>query len=80
MKRLNWLAVGCVCAAGAAFAEPSGDRPNAFHAWSVHDVNRPDPVKVEVGEDGVPSDAIVLFDGTEASVAKNWRGKGGPTK
>lgn len=81
MKRLNLLAVGCVCAAGAAFAEPSGDRPDAFHAWSVHDVNRPDPVKVEVGRDGVPSDAIVLFDGTEASVAKNWRGKdGSPTK
>ena len=80
MKRVNWLAVGCACAAGAAFAEPSGDRPDAFHAWSVHDVNRPDPVKVEVGRDGVPSDAIVLFDGTEASVAKHWRGKGGPTK
>ena len=59
MKRLNLLAVGCVCAAGAALAEPSGDRPGAFHAWSVHDVNRPDPVKVEVGESGVPSDAIV---------------------
>ena len=80
MTRKTLIALGCALAAGLATAEPSGDRPDAFHAWAVHDVNRPDPAKVTVGKGGVPSDAIVLFDGTEASVAKNWRGKGGPTK
>ena len=62
-------------------AEPSGDRPNDSHAWAVHDVNRPDPVKVAAAPGKPPSDAIVLFDGTEESIARNWRdGKGNPTK
>jgi len=73
-----------VFAAGIAFfavAEPSGDRPDERHAWAVHDVNRPDPVKVAVEPGKPPSDAIILFDGTEESVKKNWRGKNGePTK
>ena len=73
-------------AALSAFAltllgEPSGDRPDATHAWAVHDVNRPDPVKITVPQGGVPSDAIVLFDGTAESIARNWRDKeGGPCK
>ena len=67
-------------AACAAFAEPSGDRPDDTHAWAVHDVNRPDPVKVDAPPGGIPSDAIVLFDGTRESVARNWRGvDGGPS-
>ena len=80
MKR--WVVASAVALiASGAFAEPSGDRPDATHAWSVHDVNRPDPVKVAVPANGIPSDAIVLFDGTAESVAKNWRGKdGGPCK
>ena len=57
----------------AALAEPSGDRPDALHAWAVHDVNRPDPVKIEVAANGVPGDATVLFDGTAASIDRNWR-------
>lgn len=58
-----------------------GDLPDDAHAWSVHDQNRPNPVKV-VADAGVPpSDAIVLFDGTEESVRRNWRDEnGGPTK
>ena len=80
MKSL-FVLLGCAAALPLAFAEPSGDRPDAYHAWAVHDVNRPDPVRVEVGAGGIPSDAIVLFDGTAESVAKNWRaGDGGPTK
>ena len=73
-------------AALSAFAltllgEPSGDRPDATHAWAVHDVNRPDPVKITVPQGGIPSDAIVLFDGTAESIARNWRDKeGGPCK
>jgi hypothetical protein len=70
-----------VCAASIASAEPSGDRPDARHAWAVHDVNRPDPVKVEARAGVPPSDALVLFDGTSASVAAHWRGaKGAPVK
>lgn len=64
-----------------AFAEPSGDRPDDSHAWAVHDANRPDPVKVESVEGRPPSDAIVLFDGTDESIRKNWRDrKGTPSK
>jgi len=62
---------------GPAFAEPSGDRSDPEHAWAVHDVNRPDPVKVDVPQGGIPSDAIVLFDGTAASVEKNWKSADG---
>lgn len=79
MKRV--VASFCAVAACAAFAEPSGDRPDETHAWAVHDVNRPDPVKITVPQGGIPSDAIVLFDGTQDSVDRNWCGTGGkPTK
>ena len=81
--RTGGLALGVLLLAmgGVAFAEPSGDRPDMRHAWSVHDVNRPDPVKVTADEGKPPSDAIVLFDGTAESVAKNWCDKKGePTK
>jgi len=79
--KLKAMFIGVSVAGLTAFAEPSGDRPDAFHAWAVHDVNRPDPVRVEVAANGVPSDAIVLFDGTAESVAKNWcAGEGKPTK
>lgn len=75
------LGVLLLAMGGVAFAEPSGDRPDMRHAWSVHDVNRPDPVKVTADEGKPPSDAIVLFDGTAESVAKNWCDKKGePTK
>ena len=55
-----------------ALAELFGDIPNAKHAWAVHDWNRLKPSKVEVSANGIPSDAIVLFDGTEESMRKNW--------
>lgn len=54
-----------------------GDPPDQHHPWAIHDRNRPQPRRVEPGtfstasEPGKPpSDAIVLFDGTEASLAK----------
>ena len=59
------------------FAGLYGDTPDATHAWAVHDWNRPKPTKVEVGRNGVPSDALVLFDGTKASLENNWRDKDG---
>lgn len=49
-----------------------GDAPDSKHAWAVHDWNRPKPAKVEVAANGVPSDAVVLFDGTKESFEKNW--------
>ncbi len=58
-----------------------GDTPNDKHAWAVHDWNRPLPSKVEVDAKGVPSDAVVLFDGTKASFEKNWSDdKGRPSR
>ena len=75
--RKNIVCCAAALTAVASFAEPSGDRPDAEHAWAVHDVNRPDPVKVEVPQGGIPSDAIVLFDGTAESVKRNWRSADG---
>ena len=52
-----------------------GDAPDETHPWAVHDRNRPQPPRVEPGtfssQDAPgqpPSDAIVLFDGTEAAL------------
>lgn len=65
-----------------------GDPPDASHPWAIHDMNRPQPVRVEPGTFSSqekpgqpPSDAIVLFDGTEAAIA-NWISdkNGEPTK
>jgi hypothetical protein len=65
-----------------------GDPPDATHPWAIHDMNRPQPPRVEPGtfssqeQPGKPpSDAIVLFDGTEAALA-NWISdkNGEPTK
>ena len=69
--------------AATALAAPStgnpfyGDAPNATHPWAIHDQNRPQPKRVEPGTYSTPaqpgqppSDAIVLFDGTTASLAK----------
>ena len=61
------------------FAALYGDTPDTKHAWSVHDLNRPNPAKVEPAATcgGAPSDAVVLFDGTKASFEKNWCDKDG---
>ena len=79
MKKIAVAAL--VLAPVAVFAGLYGDTPNEKHAWSVHDRNRPKPSRVTVNEKGVPSDAIVLFDGTKASFEKNWsNGAGDPAK
>ena len=67
----------------AALAALYGDIPDSKHAWAVHDWNRPKPAKVEPAAvpGGAPSDAVVLFDGTAESLAKNWCDKNGePTQ
>ena len=54
-----------------------GDPPDATHPWAIHDQNRPQPKRVEPGTFSTveqpgkpPSDAIILFDGTPASMEK----------
>ena len=71
MRKTAIAAIAAVAAA-PVFAGLYGDTPDARHAWAVHDWNRPKPAKVEVDAKGVPSDAIVLFDGTKESFEKNW--------
>ena len=66
-----------------------GDPPDDTHPWAIHDMNRPQPPRVEPGtfssqeQPGKPpSDAVVLFDGTEAALSK-WESEkppGEPTK
>ena len=81
MKTLYISAVGVIAVPAIALAAIYGDTPDAKHAWAVHDWNRPKPAKVEVGANGVPSDAVVLFDGSKESFERNWRGSDGkPSK
>ena len=69
-------------------AEPAGQKPEKIEyvdtpsgRWMIHDENRPAPPVITPGEaTQPPSDAVVLFDGTEASM-KNWTDtKGSPSK
>lgn len=62
-----------------AFHGLYGDTPDARHAWSVHDWNRPKPHRVTPAAlpGGAPSDAVVLFDGSKESFEKNWCDKDG---
>ncbi len=72
------LSVATLIAATAQAASTGlpfyGDAPDATHPWCVHDWNRPQPPRVEpkpLVEAKAPTDAIILFDGTEATLA-NW--------
>ncbi len=64
-----------------------GDAPDEHHPWAIHDWNRPQPKLVTPGtfssqdQPGQPpSDAIVLFDGTDLSKWEADEGEGVPTK
>jgi hypothetical protein len=77
-----------------AKAAPAAEKPAKIEyvdtpsgRWMVHDENRPAPPAITPGTFSstrrvgqAPSDAVVLFDGTEASM-KNWTDtKGNPSK
>jgi len=51
-----------------------GDPPDEYHPWGIHDLNRPHPpvVKPAAKPGDPPSDAIILFDGSQESLA-NWK-------
>ena len=63
-----------------------GDPPDATHPWAIHDMNRPQPPRVEPGtfstqeQPGTPpSDAVVLFGGGEADIEK-WQADKNPAE
>lgn len=63
-----------------------GDAPDANHPWAIHDRNRPQPPRVEPGTFGSqdqpgkpPSDARILFGGTEAEISK-WQADKSPAE
>ncbi len=65
----------------AAYADGAfyGDPPDSTHPWAIHDMNRPQPARVEAGsfssqdKPGTPpSDAIILFGGAAADIEK-WQ-------
>jgi prepilin-type processing-associated H-X9-DG protein len=94
MKR--FLTVAAICAifslvptARAASGIPAfyGDPPDEHHPWAIHDPNRPQPRVVTPGtfssqeQPGKPpSDAIVLFGGTDLSKWEGTKDGRGPAK
>ena len=82
------LLSGLILAAAAPLASAAfyGDPPDATHPWAIHDENRPQPARVEPGSFSSqekpgqpPSDAVILFDGTPATL-KNWVSDKNPTE
>src|SRR5438046_2779844 len=79
---LSFTHAGSAASAGPALY---GDPPDEHHPWAVHDPNRPQPKIVTPGSFSSPeqpgkppSDAIILFDGTDLS---QWQtDKGDPSK
>ncbi len=89
--RSTFAAIGTFSVvASTALAAASGPRfygnaPDDHHPWAVHDPNRPQPATVVPGTFSTleqpgkpPSDAVILFDGTDLS---KWESSnGGPAK
>ncbi|MBL9130845.1 MAG: DUF1080 domain-containing protein [Verrucomicrobiaceae bacterium] len=79
---LSLLALPLITSAALAAGGFYGDPPDATHPWAIHDMNRPQPPRVEPGKDGsAPSDAVVLFSGKPEEIEKWISDKNGePTK
>lgn len=89
LGRLLPVGLGCLLG-GSLFAASSGPRfygdpPDDHHPWAVHDGNRPQPKRVTPGTfssadrpGNPPSDAIVLFDGTDLSKWQTDKGAAAP--
>lgn len=85
---LPTLAFSLLTTAALADGAFYGDPPDKTHPWAIHDMNRPQPVRVEPGmfssqeQPGTPpSDAIVLFGGKPEEIEKWISDKNGePTK
>jgi len=76
-RQLGLLSL-CTLGAMVSMAGLYGDTPDAKHAWAVHDWNRPVPVKVTAEPGQPPSDAIVLFDGSNLDAWETTKQGGGP--
>jgi hypothetical protein len=81
---LSLVSAGRAADTGSAFY---GDAPDEHHPWAIHDHNRPQPKLVTPGtfssqeQPGKPpSDAVILFDGTDLSKWEADEGEGVPTK
>ena len=64
-----------------------GDPPDDHHPWAIHDMNRPKPKIVTPGSFSSPeapgkppSDAVVLFDGTDLSKWESAKEQRGPAQ
>lgn len=76
--RLARLAAITFVAVGAFLWAPGRQsRQGNMQEWGIHDMNRPQPMVVEPGQEApgpAPSDAVILFDGKSAS---HWRNRDG---
>jgi len=84
---LAGLAFSAALTLSAASTGPRfyGDPPDDHHPWAVHDGNRPEPLRVTPGSFSSPaqpgkppSDAIVLFDGTDLAKWQTDKGQPAP--
>ncbi|MCX6856777.1 MAG: DUF1080 domain-containing protein [Verrucomicrobia bacterium] len=81
MRKLTLPIFALLLFTSAALAEGGfyGDAPDANHPWAIHDMNRPQPMRVEPGTfssqekpGAPPSDAVILFGGQADEIAK-WQ-------
>ena len=76
--------IACTTATVVAASQFYGDPPDATHPWAIHDMNRPQPPLVTPGTFSTPeqpgrppSDAIILFDGSAATL-NQWESEKSP--
>lgn len=79
------LFAGCVNIQISSWFEKRGACKTS--EWMIHDMNRPNPEVIRPGTassprqvGGAPSDAIVLFDGTDLSEWESVKDEGGPAR